>query len=68
MSFKVKNVRYADKLLLLLKYLFNRINLDRKSGGLGGLKYPLLSDFHKKISKDYDVLIESEGIALRGSF
>ena len=44
----------------------DRINLDRKSGGLGGLKYPLLSDFHKKISRDYDVLIENEGIALRG--
>jgi peroxiredoxin (alkyl hydroperoxide reductase subunit C) len=44
------------------------INLPRKAGGLGGLKYPLLSDFQKKISKDYDVLIENEGIALRGLF
>jgi len=42
--------------------------LERKAGGLGGLKYPLLSDFHKQISKDYDVLIENEGIALRGNF
>ena len=41
--------------------------MDRKSGGLGGLKYPLLSDFQKKIAKDYDVLIENEGIALRGN-
>ncbi|CAF0854968.1 unnamed protein product [Brachionus calyciflorus] len=44
------------------------VNLDRKSGGLGGLNYPLLSDFNKKISKDYDVLVESAGIALRGLF
>jgi alkyl hydroperoxide reductase subunit AhpC len=45
-----------------------RINLDRKHGGLGGLKYPLLSDFSKKISSDYDVLIDKAGIALRGLF
>lgn len=43
-----------------------RINLDRKKGGLGGLNYPLLSDFNKTISKDYDVLIENAGVALRG--
>lgn len=35
---------------------------------MGKLKYPLLSDITKKISKDYDVLIEKEGIALRGTF
>ena len=44
------------------------INTPRKSGGLGGLKYPLLSDFNKKIAKDYGVLIENAGIALRGLF
>ena len=44
------------------------INSPRKTGGLGGLNYPLLSDFHKKISSDYDVLIEKDGIALRGLF
>lgn len=44
------------------------INSPRKDGGLGGLKYPLLSDFNKNISRDYDVLIENEGLALRGLF
>jgi alkyl hydroperoxide reductase subunit AhpC len=44
------------------------VNTPRKTGGLGGLHYPLLSDFHKNISKDYDVLIDKEGIALRGLF
>ncbi|RNA41959.1 cytochrome b-245 heavy chain, partial [Brachionus plicatilis] len=44
------------------------INLDRKQGGLGGLKYPLLSDFNKTISRDYDVLVENAGVALRGLF
>ena len=44
------------------------INMDRKKGGLGGLKYPLLSDFSRKISYDYGVLIKDAGIALRGLF
>jgi peroxiredoxin (alkyl hydroperoxide reductase subunit C) len=48
--------------------IFLRVNLNRKSGGLGGLSYPLLSDFNKTISRDYDVLVEKEGIALRGLF
>ncbi|XP_058793753.1 peroxiredoxin-2-like [Phymastichus coffea] len=45
------------------------INTPRKEGGLGGdLGYPLLSDLSKKISESYDVLIEDQGIALRGLF
>ncbi|EFX63892.1 hypothetical protein DAPPUDRAFT_305931 [Daphnia pulex] len=44
------------------------INTSRKEGGLGGLNYPLLADFHKTISRDYGVLIEKAGIALRGLF
>lgn len=32
------------------------------------MEYPLLSDITKKIASDYDVLIENEGIALRGLF
>lgn len=35
---------------------------------IGGLKYPLLSDFNKEVSKRYDVLLEPEGIALRAVF
>ncbi|KAI3380233.1 hypothetical protein SNEBB_010801 [Seison nebaliae] len=42
--------------------------LDRKSGGIGQLEYPLLSDFNKEIARDYDVLIEEGGMALRGLF
>jgi len=44
------------------------INQPRKQGGLGGLNYPLVSDFNKNISRDYGVLIEEAGIALRGLF
>lgn len=43
-------------------------NQPRKSGGLGQLKIPLLSDLTKKISTDYGVLLEEPGIALRGLF
>jgi len=44
------------------------INQPRKQGGLGGLNYPLLADFNKTVSKDYGVLLEDAGIALRGLF
>nr|BAH70682.1 ACYPI003947 [Acyrthosiphon pisum] len=44
------------------------VNTPRKHGGLGGLCYPLLSDYNKEIAKAYDVLIEPDGIPLRGPF
>jgi peroxiredoxin (alkyl hydroperoxide reductase subunit C) len=37
-------------------------------GGIEGVKYTLVSDLNKTISKDYDVLVEGAGIALRGLF
>ena len=45
------------------------VEADRAAGGLGGtLRYPLLSDLNKKVSRDYGVLLEDEGVALRGLF
>lgn len=44
------------------------INTPRKAGGLGNLNFPLLSDFRKGISRDYGVLVEQDGVALRGLF
>ncbi len=35
---------------------------------LGKLKYPLIADMTKTIAADYGILIEEEGIALRGTF
>ncbi|MBD3272285.1 MAG: redoxin domain-containing protein, partial [Elusimicrobia bacterium] len=35
---------------------------------IGKISYPLLSDMTKSASKDYGVLIEDQGIALRGTF
>nr|YP_010904091.1 2-Cys peroxiredoxin [Caulacanthus ustulatus]WCH57342.1 2-Cys peroxiredoxin [Caulacanthus ustulatus] len=43
------------------------LQTDRDTGGLGDLKYPLVSDLTKAISASYNVLI-SEGTALRGLF
>ncbi|CAK5267956.1 unnamed protein product [Mycena citricolor] len=41
----------------------------RSQGGLGpGLRLPLLSDRSTKISRAYGVLVEEEGVALRGVF
>ena len=40
----------------------------RKQGGLGGINYPLVADPSHSISKNYGVLIEEEGIDLRGLF
>jgi peroxiredoxin (alkyl hydroperoxide reductase subunit C) len=44
------------------------IQTDRKSGGVGDLKYPLISDIKKEISAAYNVLDISAGVALRGLF
>ncbi len=39
----------------------------RSKGGIGCLRYPMVSDFSKKISRDYGVLL-GETVALRGLF
>jgi peroxiredoxin (alkyl hydroperoxide reductase subunit C) len=44
------------------------IQTDRKSGGVGDLSYPLVSDIKKEISAAYNVLDPEAGIALRGLF
>jgi alkyl hydroperoxide reductase subunit AhpC len=44
------------------------IRTARHDGGLGGLRYPLVSDITKQICADYGVLLEDNGVALRGTF
>ncbi len=44
------------------------IETPEDKNGLGGIKYPLGADQTLKVSRDYDVLIEEEGVALRGLF
>ncbi|MGV8998514.1 MAG: peroxiredoxin [Parvibaculaceae bacterium] len=43
-------------------------NTDPKDGGLGTVKFPMVADMTKQIARDYDVLIEKDGVALRGTF
>jgi len=44
-------------------------DMPRKKGGLGGVQYPILADFNKKVAEDYGVLVDvAGGIALRGLF
>ncbi|SDL07009.1 peroxiredoxin [Natronincola ferrireducens] len=44
------------------------INTAQDKGGLGQLAFPLASDMTQKVARDYGILIEEEGIALRGLF
>ena len=42
-------------------------NTPRKQGGIGPIRYPLVSDLTKQIARDYGVLLDG-GVALRGLF
>ena len=44
------------------------INTPKEHNGLGQLSFPLASDITKKVASDYGVLIEEEGVALRGLY
>ena len=39
-----------------------------EKGGIGNIRYPLVADMTKKISKKYGVLLKDAGVALRGLF
>lgn len=43
------------------------LNTPKEEGGIEGVTYPLVSDIHKTIARDFDVLHE-DGVALRGAF
>jgi peroxiredoxin (alkyl hydroperoxide reductase subunit C) len=44
------------------------IKTPRDKNGLGELNFPLASDITKKVSRQYGVLLEEKGVALRGLF
>jgi peroxiredoxin (alkyl hydroperoxide reductase subunit C) len=37
-------------------------------GGIGEIGYPLVADLNKRIAESYGVLLEDQGVALRGLF
>lgn len=43
-------------------------NTPVNQGGIGQVGYPLVADLNKNIARDYGVLLEDAGVALRGSF
>lgn len=43
------------------------LKTSKDEGGIEGVTYPVISDIHKTIARDYDVLHE-DGIALRATF
>ncbi len=44
------------------------LNTPRDKNGIEGLRYPLASDMLHTVSRDYGVLVEDQGFALRGLF
>ncbi len=44
------------------------VNTPKNQGGIQGVTYPLVSDFNKTITRDYGILVEDLGVALRGLF
>jgi alkyl hydroperoxide reductase subunit AhpC len=44
------------------------VETPRDRGGLGDVEFPLVADITKKIARDYQVLLEDDGITLRGLF
>lgn len=43
-------------------------NTPTTEGGLGPVKFPMVADLTKSIARDYGVLLEDDGVALRGTF
>lgn len=43
-------------------------NTPINKGGIGNVQFPMVADLTKQIARDYDVLIEDAGVALRGTF
>lgn len=43
------------------------LSTPKAEGGIQGVRFPIVADFNKRVSADYDVLLE-EGMALRGLF
>lgn len=44
------------------------LNTPKARGGIQGVTYPVVSDINKDIARDYDVLVDQEGVAYRGLF
>jgi peroxiredoxin (alkyl hydroperoxide reductase subunit C) len=63
---------FADRNTVVLGASTDTVNSHlgwvRSDERLQGLRYPLLGDVTKRITRDFGVLLEDQGIALRGTF
>ena len=48
-------------------FRFRWTPIERSKGGIGKLRYPMVSDFTKEISRNYGILLNNS-VALRGLF
>ncbi|KAJ4985517.1 AhpC/TSA family protein [Stagonosporopsis vannaccii] len=67
-EFKDRNCDIAFVSVDTKHSLWHWQNVPRQYGGLGNIDIPLLSDATHKIGRDYGVLVEEEGVSLRGMF
>ena len=68
---QVCNLKYWPNFYGILDSVFSHLawtNTDRKQGGLGEMKIPILADTNHAVSKAYGCLKEDEGIAFRGLY
>ena len=68
---QVCNLKYWPYFYGVLDSVFSHLawtNTDRKQGGLGEMKIPILADTNHAVSKAYGCLKEDEGIAFRGLY
>ncbi|KAF2995538.1 hypothetical protein E8E13_002564 [Curvularia kusanoi] len=67
-EFRDRNCKIAFVSVDTKHSLWHWQNVPRQYGGLGNTDIPLLSDATHKIGRDYGVLVEEEGVCLRGMF
>ena len=63
-TIQITTIVYRGSMVLVVARV-GRCLTPRELGGLGSMKLPLLADFSKKMARDFGVLVEDEGIALR---
>lgn len=63
---------FADRNTVVLGASTDTVNSHlgwvRSDGRLQDLKYPLIGDMTKRLSRDFGVLLDEQGVALRGTF
>lgn len=67
-QFEEKNVQVIGASVDSQFSHFAWINTPKSQGGIEGVKYPLVSDMNKTITRDYGIEVEGAGIAYRGLF